>query len=74
MRQRESYMSSRSSNNEVASLSLEILKRIPKKRKITAKEIQEQLSSSGIERSLRTIQRNLDMLSRDFDIGKRRIQ
>lgn len=74
MRQRESYMSSRSSNNEVASLSLEILKRIPKKRKITAKEIQEQLSSSGIERSLRTIQRNLDMLSRDFDMGKRRIQ
>lgn len=70
MRQRESYMSSRSSNNEVASLSLEILKRIPKKRKITAKEIQEQLSSSGIERSLRTIQRNLDMLSRDFDIEK----
>ena len=74
MRQRESYMSSRSSNNEVASLSLEILKRIPKKRKITAKEIQEQLSSSGIERSLRTIQRNLDMLSRDFDMRKRRIE
>ncbi|MCF7354898.1 WYL domain-containing protein [Vibrio sp. CK2-1] len=63
-------MSNRSSNTDVANLSLEILKRIPKKRKITAKEIQQQLQSSGIDRSLRTIQRNLDMLSRDFDIEK----
>lgn len=63
-------MSNRASNTEVANLGLEILKRIPKKRKITAKEIQEQLQSNGIERSLRSIQRNLEVLSRDFDIEK----
>jgi len=63
-------MANKSSNNEVANLGLEILKRIPKQRKVTAKEIQEQLQSSGIERSLRTIQRNLDMLSQSFDIEK----
>ncbi|AGH81527.1 hypothetical protein PCNPT3_07945 [Psychromonas sp. CNPT3] len=63
-------MLNKSSNNEVVNLGLEILKRIPKQRKITAKEIQQQLQSDGMERSLRSIQRNLDMLSQSFDIEK----
>ena len=54
----------------MVNLGLEILKRLPKQRKITAKEIKSQLQNSGIERSLRTIQRNLDMLSQSFDIEK----
>lgn len=60
----------RPTNNEVANLSLEILKRIPKQRKITAQEIYQQLVDCGIKRSLRTIQRTLETLSRDFDIEK----
>ncbi|EMK3412632.1 WYL domain-containing protein [Vibrio parahaemolyticus] len=48
-------------------LVLEIYKRIPNSRKITAKEIQQQLSEVGIVRSERTIQRNLTDISQFFD-------
>ncbi|TOL80716.1 WYL domain-containing protein, partial [Vibrio parahaemolyticus] len=49
---------------------LEILKRIPKHRKITALEIREQLEVIGISRDIRTIQRNLEMLSEHFPIDR----
>ncbi|CAH8190655.1 WYL domain-containing protein [Vibrio aestuarianus] len=48
-------------------LVLEIYKRIPNSRKITAKEIQLQLSEIGIARSERTIQRNLTDIAQFFD-------
>lgn len=60
----EVTMSKKSSTQESLVLSFEILKRIPKSYKVTAKE----LLNIGIERDLRTIQRNLEMLCEHFDI------
>lgn len=51
-------------------ISLEILKRIPRSRKITASEIHQQLMDAGIERNLRSIQRQLESLSEQFDIER----
>lgn len=48
-------------------LILEIYKRIPKHRKTTAKEIQQQLTNIGIDRSERSIQRNLVDMVQFFD-------
>ena len=48
-------------------LILEIYKRIPKHRKTTAKEIQQQLTNIGIDRSERSIQRNLADMVQFFD-------
>lgn len=60
----------RPESSETLGLAIEILKRIPKKRKITCSEIQEQLSEIGIERDIRTIQRQLESLSLHFDIER----
>lgn len=49
-------------------LLLEILRRIPRNRKTSAKELHEQLLSAGYNRDLRTIQRHLEMLSTHFEI------
>lgn len=49
-------------------LLIEILKRIPKSHKITASQLHQQLALAGINRDLRTIQRNLEMLCKHFDI------
>lgn len=51
-------------------LVLEILKRIPRHRKISATELQAQLGAAGIGRELRTIQRHLDALCEHFDIER----
>src|ERR1700682_3406772 len=51
-------------------LALEILRRIPRARKITAADMRDQLSAMGIERTLRTIHRKLDLLSAHFDIER----
>ncbi|MFV0574703.1 MAG: helix-turn-helix transcriptional regulator [Vibrio sp.] len=58
-------MSTRKSDAEVAKLNVEILKRIPEKRKVTAKEIFQQLESHGIQCSYRTVQRRLEELGRE---------
>ena len=55
---------------DTAFLLLEILKRIPKGRKITAAELQEQLAAKGLARDIRSIQRHLDTLSERFDIER----
>lgn len=55
---------------ETAFLLLEILKRIPKGRKITAADLQEQLAAKGLARDIRSIQRHLDTLSERFDIER----
>ncbi len=51
-------------------MALELMRRIPRHAKISAPELQKQLSSAGIKRELRTIQRQLDMLSQRFDIER----
>ncbi|WP_426415331.1 helix-turn-helix transcriptional regulator [Aestuariirhabdus sp. LZHN29] len=63
-------MGKRAGNIETLSLSLEILRRIPKHGSASAKEIHEQLLCAGIHRDIRTIQRQLDMLSLEFDIER----
>lgn len=51
-------------------LSLELLRRIPRRRKVTARELHEQLREAGFDRDLRTIQRLLETLSAHFDIER----
>ncbi len=56
--------------NDIAALRLgiELLKRIPRHRKITSKELYQQLNGTPYERSKRTIERYLIALSEHFDI------
>lgn len=63
-------MSERPNNHETLVFSLELLKRIPRSRKVSAKELHEQLQAAGFERDLRTVQRQLDTLSTHFDIER----
>jgi len=63
-------MAKRPETIETTVLALELLRRIPRARKITAKELHEQLQHAGIERDVRTIQRNLEMLCDHFDIER----
>ncbi|KLV03646.1 transcriptional regulator [Photobacterium aquae] len=63
-------MTSRTNTQESLTLAFEILKRIPRHRKITAPELHTQLQEIGIERSIRTIQRNLEMLSENFELDR----
>lgn len=63
-------MTKRSDTLETAVLAIELLRRIPRGRKITAAELHSQLKDAGIERELRTIQRQLEMLSEHFDIER----
>ena len=51
-------------------LALELLKRIPRHGKISAPQLHAQLNEAGLARELRTIQRQLEMLSRHFDIER----
>lgn len=55
---------------ETARLAIELLRRIPRGRKITAGELHCQLKDAGMERDLRTIQRQLEMLSSHFEIER----
>ncbi len=63
-------MAKRSDTRETALLALEIMRRIPRKRTVTAKELHEQLADTEVGRDLRTIQRQLEMLSGYFDIER----
>ncbi|CAE6767047.1 hypothetical protein R70006_03764 [Paraburkholderia domus] len=49
-------------------LAIELLRRIPRNRKVTAAELHEQLQHAGHGRDLRTIQRQLEMMCEHFDI------
>lgn len=51
-------------------LALELLKRIPRPGKVSAPELHAQLSNTEFARDLRTVQRQLDMLSQHFDIER----
>ena len=63
-------MAKRSNNLDTLLMSLEMLKRIPRIGKISAPELQLQLSDAGYTRDLRTIQRQLELLSERFDIDR----
>lgn len=63
-------MPRRPDNLETLHLSLELLKRIPRQRKIDSRELQSQLKEAGFERDMRTIQRQLESLCEHFDIER----
>jgi len=63
-------MSKRKDAQEALELALEMLRRIPRARKITAKELLEQLNAIGINRNIRHIQRQLLWLSERYDIER----
>lgn len=63
-------MAKRSDTLESSLLVIELLRRIPRGRKVTASELHQQLRDAGIERELRTIQRQLEMLSEHFEIER----
>lgn len=55
---------------ETVRLTLELLRRIPRNRKITARELHEQLANEGYDRDVRTIQRQLELLSEYYGIER----
>jgi predicted DNA-binding transcriptional regulator YafY len=61
-------MAKRPESIETTILALELLRRIPRNRSISSVELHRQLKDAGIERELRTIQRQLEVLSEHFDI------
>lgn len=63
-------MAKRPDTLETALLAIELLRRIPRGRKVTASELHGQLKDAGIDRELRTIQRQLEMLSEHFEIER----
>ncbi len=63
-------MPARSDALETIVMALELLKRIPRQRKVTAPELHRQLKEAGLDRDLRTIQRQLEFLSAHFEIER----
>lgn len=55
---------------ETVQLALELLRRIPRNRKVSAADLHVQLTNAGLSRDLRTIQRQLEMLSEHFGIER----
>jgi hypothetical protein len=60
----------KASTLETLRFTLELLKRIPRTHKVSAPELYRQLSDAGLERDLRTVQRQLDELAQHFDIER----
>lgn len=63
-------MTKRSDTLETVLLAVELLRRIPRGCKVTASELHRQLKDAGFDRDLRTIQRQLEMLSEHFEIER----
>lgn len=63
-------MGKRPDTIETVMLALELLKRIPRRQRVSASELHLQLADAGVMRDLRTIQRQLDMLAKHFDIER----
>ena len=63
-------MQKRSDPLETTLLAIELLRRIPRKHKITASQLHQQLKDAGFDRDLRTVQRQLEALSEHFDIER----
>ena len=62
-------MAKRSNTGEAVQLALELLKRIPRTHSVTARDLHQQLPE-GLARDLRTVQRQLETLSSQFDIER----
>ena len=65
---RATAMPKRPDTNESVLLALELLRRIPRNGKVTADQLHRQLRGIGIDRDLRSIQRQLKALSAHFGI------
>ncbi len=65
--------SKRTNTLESVLLTVELLRRIPRGRKITASELHAQLKDAGFDRDLRTIQRQLEILS-GMECDMRRVE
>jgi len=63
-------MPKRPDSLETLQLALELLRRIPKGRTITAPELHQQLADAGFERDMRTVQRLLETLSEFYGIER----
>ncbi|MCY0854026.1 helix-turn-helix transcriptional regulator [Cupriavidus sp. D39] len=63
-------MAKRPDTLETVLLALELLRRIPRNRKVSATELHDQLTNAGLSRDRRTIQRQLEMLSEHFEIER----
>lgn len=63
-------MAKRPETLETVHLALELLRRIPSKRTVSASELHRQLTDAGFERDLRSIQRLLENLSKSLDIER----
>ena len=63
-------MGKRAGTLETTLLALELLRRIPRNRKVTAEELRVQVKEAGFDRDLRTIQRQLDLLSDHFHLDR----
>ena len=63
-------MGKRSDTLETALLAIEMLRRVPRGRKVTASELHQQLKEAGFDRDLRTIQRQIEMLSEHFHLER----
>jgi hypothetical protein len=63
-------MAKRPETLETVHIVLELLKRIPRSGQTSAPELQAQLNAAGLARDLRTIQRQLEMLTEHFDIER----
>ena len=63
-------MQKRTDTLETTLLAIELLRRIPRKHKITASQLHQQLKDAGFDRDLRTVQRQLEALSEHFDIER----
>ena len=63
-------MPTRPDNLSTLIVALELLKRIPRGRMVSAPELQQQLADAGLKRELRTIQRQLEKLSVHFGIER----
>lgn len=60
----------RPDNLETLQLAIELLRRIPRRSKVSAAELHGQIEAAGLKRDLRTIQRQLELLSQHFDIER----
>lgn len=63
-------MAKRSESLETVRIVLELLKRIPRKTKVSAVQLHQQLRDAGLERDLRSIQRQLEAITEHFDIER----
>ena len=63
-------MAKRPDTKETVLLAVELLRRIPRNRKVSASELLEQVAPLNLGRDIRTIQRQMAMLSEHFDIER----